>query len=83
LKQNNLEFELRLQQYIEMIRNRAPTKALEAAQHARKYLVPYQATHNEDILQASGLLAYRNVDAMPDAYKACRSLRPLSALPVY
>ena len=71
VQQNNLEFELRLQQYIEMIRSRVPAKLSEATQHARKYLVPYQATHNEEICKASALLAYspENFDAMPDAYK--------------
>lgn len=71
LGQNHLEFELRLQQYIEMIRTRQPAKLLEATQHARKYLVPYQATHNEEICRASALLAYSpgNFDAMPDIYK--------------
>ncbi|ERF69210.1 hypothetical protein EPUS_01167 [Endocarpon pusillum Z07020] len=71
LGQNNLEFELRLQQYIEMIRSRVPAKVLEATLHARKYLVPYQATHNEEICRASALLAYspENFDAMPEAYK--------------
>lgn len=71
MQQNNLEFELRLQQYIEMMRSRVPAKLLEATQHARKYLVPYQATHNEEICKASALLAYspENIEAMPDAYK--------------
>lgn len=71
IQQRNLEFELRLQQFIEMIRSRVPTKLLEATSHARKYLVPYQATHNEEICKASALLAYspENFDTMPDSYK--------------
>lgn len=70
VQQNNLEFELRLQQYIELIRS---AKLLEAMQHARKYLVPYQATHTEEIRKASALLAFSpgNVEAIPDAYKVC------------
>lgn len=76
MQQNNLEFELRLQQYIEMIRSRIPAKLLEATLHARKYLVPYQATHNEEICKASALLAYspENFDAMPEAYKVAPPL---------
>jgi macrophage erythroblast attacher len=55
--QNNLEFELRLQQYIEMIRSGGPGKQFEAMLHAKKFLVPYKDTHNEAILHAAGLLA--------------------------
>jgi macrophage erythroblast attacher len=52
--QNDLEFELRLQQYIELIRT---GKQFEAMLHAKKFLVPYNDTHNEAILHAAGLLA--------------------------
>jgi macrophage erythroblast attacher len=55
--QNNLEFELRLQQYIEMIRTGGPGKQFEAILHAKKFLVPFKDTHNEAIFHAAGLLA--------------------------
>lgn len=66
-----------------MIRSRIPAKLLEATQHARKYLVPYQTTHNEEICRASALLAYspENFDAMPDAYKV-RSTHPRKSVPI-
>ena len=55
--QTNLEFELRLQQYIELIRAGGPTKRFEAMLHAKKYLTPYSSSHNDQILHAAGLLA--------------------------
>jgi macrophage erythroblast attacher len=66
--QNNLEFELRLQQYIEMIRSGAPGKQLEAMLHAKKFLVPYRDTHNEAIFHAAGLLA-QPPDTSHEPYK--------------
>lgn len=56
---NELEFELRLQQFIEMLRTGDPAKQIEARQHARKWLAPYQETKNAEILKASCLLAFK------------------------
>ncbi|OJJ55311.1 hypothetical protein ASPSYDRAFT_61008 [Aspergillus sydowii CBS 593.65] len=56
--QYNLEFELRLQQYIEMIRTRDRTKFVDAMAHARKYLAPYDETQSAEIHRAAGLLAF-------------------------
>ncbi|KAL1957106.1 hypothetical protein VTO42DRAFT_6364 [Malbranchea cinnamomea] len=53
--QNPLEFELRLQQYIEMLRGGAKS---EARQHAKKYLAPHNDTQSALILHAAGLLVY-------------------------
>ncbi|KAH7326385.1 negative regulation of gluconeogenesis [Stachybotrys elegans] len=55
--ESNLEFELRLQQYIELIRAQTHTKLLEAIAHAKKYLIPFRATHLHEVQQACGLLA--------------------------
>ena len=66
--QNNLEFDLRLQQYIEMIRTGGPGKQFEAMLHAKKFLVPYKDTHNEAILHAAGLLA-QPPDTTHEPYK--------------
>jgi macrophage erythroblast attacher len=52
-----LEFELRLQQYIELIRAKTHPKLLEAIAHAKKYLIPFRATHPHEVQQACGLLA--------------------------
>ena len=68
--QINLEFELRLQQYIEMIRAGSSPKRLEAMLHAKKYLTPYNQSHNDQILQAAGLLA-QPPDTLLEPYKVC------------
>jgi macrophage erythroblast attacher len=54
--QSNLEFELRLQQYIEMVRSADTKKLIEARTHARKYL----ALHSDTAfaIRAAGLLAF-------------------------
>ncbi|KAB8349530.1 hypothetical protein FH972_023556 [Carpinus fangiana] len=52
---SDLEFELRLQQYIEMIRTRQPSKLLDAAMHARKYLA---TSNSESATRAAALLAF-------------------------
>ena len=56
MQQNDLEFELRLQQYIELLRTKP--KPVEAQQHARKYLAPSWDTQHEAISQAAALLAF-------------------------
>ena len=53
---NNLEYELRLQEYIEMIRTRDVTKIQQAAQYARKYIAPCE--DKAFSIRAAGLLAY-------------------------
>lgn len=55
--QSNLEFELRYQQYIELVRPYTKTKLAEAIKHAQKYLHPYRASHPKEVRQACGLLA--------------------------
>ena len=52
--QSRLEFELRLQQYNELCRQR---KVVEAREHARKHFPLYIETQKEKILLAAGLLA--------------------------
>ncbi|TFK73498.1 hypothetical protein BDN72DRAFT_814449 [Pluteus cervinus] len=52
---STLEFDLRLQEYIELSRVR---KAPEAIAYSRKYLLPWQETHLAQVQQASALLAY-------------------------
>lgn len=71
--QTNLEFELRLQQYIELIRSGGPSKQFEAMLHAKKYLTPYSGSHNDQILHAAGLLA-QPPDTLLDPYKVCHHL---------
>ncbi|KAF8137503.1 CTLH/CRA C-terminal to lish motif domain-containing protein [Boletus edulis] len=51
---STLEFELRLQEYIELSRDR---RTQEAITYARRYLIPWQETHLEQITQAMALLA--------------------------
>ena len=53
--QNRLEFELRLQQYIELCRQR---KVVDAREHGSKYFPPYMDSQKDKVLWASGLLAF-------------------------
>ena len=50
-----LEFELRLQQYIELVRS---GDKLEARKYCQKHLAPHYKDHPEQFLHASALLAY-------------------------
>lgn len=55
--QSNLEFMLRFQQYIEMVKKGQGAKPGEALAHARKYLLPYKDTYPHEVRQACGMLA--------------------------
>ena len=52
---NHLEFELRLQQYIELRRD---NELLKAKVHAEKFLAPHIVTYPVEVNQAAALLAY-------------------------
>ncbi|OLL23367.1 Protein fyv10, partial [Neolecta irregularis DAH-3] len=52
---SSLEFELRLQEYIELVRKSQHLKAIE---HSKKYLISQVDMHLEEILQAAALLAF-------------------------
>jgi macrophage erythroblast attacher len=52
---SKLEFMLRFQQYIELIRTEAPRAT--AIAHAKKHLVPYRNTYKKEFQQSCGLLA--------------------------
>lgn len=67
--QNNLEFELRLQHYIELRRG---GQLLEARQHAQKYIAPHKDTHLDKIHRAAGLLAFPP-DTQAEPYKVLMS----------
>ncbi|CAG7934942.1 unnamed protein product [Penicillium nalgiovense] len=58
LMKHNLEFELRLQQYIEMVRTQDKSKKVEAIIHAKKYLIPNHQSQNSEIMRAAGLLVF-------------------------
>ncbi|KAI0013632.1 protein FYV10 [Xylariaceae sp. FL0662B] len=53
---SNLEFMLRFQQYIELVRDESK-KPHEALAHAKKFLFPYQETYRDEVLRACGMLA--------------------------
>ncbi|KAI0399930.1 CTLH/CRA C-terminal to lish motif domain-containing protein [Xylaria palmicola] len=53
---SNLEFMLRYQQYIEIVRKHYQTTPEEALAHARKHLFPFRDTYPEEVLHACGLL---------------------------
>ncbi|KAG9965566.1 protein FYV10, partial [Aureobasidium melanogenum] len=67
---SNLELELRLQQFIELVRSGDPQKLIEATLHARKHL----GTHQNDSygLRAGGLLA-NPPNTMTEPYKTMYS----------
>ncbi|CAG7920034.1 unnamed protein product [Penicillium olsonii] len=71
--QHNLEFELRLQQYIEMVRTQDKSKKVEAIVHAKKYLVSNQQSQNTEIMRAAGLLVFTQ-DTRAEPYKTLFSL---------
>ena len=52
---STLEFDLRVQEYIELSRKR---KKMEAIAYLKKYLIPWQDTHLSEIKQLSALLAF-------------------------
>ncbi|KAI5459864.1 CTLH/CRA C-terminal to lish motif domain-containing protein [Mariannaea sp. PMI_226] len=74
--ESKLEFMLRFQQYIELVRTRSSTKLTEAIAHAKKHLIPYRATFEREVSQACGLLAFPPSSpasaAYSDLYKPSR-----------
>ncbi|KAM0255751.1 hypothetical protein ACHAQJ_005421 [Trichoderma viride] len=73
--ESKLEFMLRLQQYIELIRTQSQPKLVEAIAHAKKYLIPYWATYPKEVKQACGLLAIppdSSTGIYSDLYKGSR-----------
>ncbi|KAK4192076.1 CTLH/CRA C-terminal to lish motif domain-containing protein [Podospora australis] len=52
---SNLEFMLRCQQYIELVRN---LKLIEAITHAKKYIIPFTETYPTEANHIAGLLAH-------------------------
>ena len=60
-----LEFELRLQQYIELIR---AGKTIEATEHASQHLSPHAQSRSEPVMHAAGLLA-QQPDTQAQPYK--------------
>ena len=53
---SELEYELRLQEYIEMVRTRDKQRMHQATVHAKKYLTPYEDKNFS--IRAAGLLAF-------------------------
>ncbi|PTB41360.1 GID complex subunit containing RING finger motif [Trichoderma asperellum] len=73
--ESKLEFMLRLQQYIELIRTQSQPKLVEAIAHAKKYLMPYWGTYPKEVKQACGLLAIppdSSYGIYSDLYKSTR-----------
>ncbi|KAL1843671.1 hypothetical protein VTJ49DRAFT_371 [Mycothermus thermophilus] len=70
--ESNLEFMLRCQQYIEMMRTASPAKMLDAITHAKKYIIPFQDTYPDEVSTMAGLLAY-GPDTNIEPYKSLYS----------
>ncbi|KAI9721437.1 MAG: GID complex subunit containing RING finger motif [Candelaria pacifica] len=74
-KLSNLEFELRLQQYIELVRSGQTHKLKEAIRHAQKYIAPHRDTYSAEVDKAMGLLAYpveTRIERYSEMYSASR-----------
>jgi macrophage erythroblast attacher len=56
--QSKLEFMVRFQQYIELVRTRDQAKLQDAIVHAKKYLLPSKDLYPSEVKQAAGLLAF-------------------------
>ncbi|TVY51227.1 Protein FYV10 [Lachnellula cervina] len=79
--ESKLEFTLRFQQYIEMIRTQDEQKLLNAITHAKKYLLPFKDSFPGEIQQVYGLLAFPP-GVGPDPYarqSLVRSFKPFHA----
>lgn len=73
--QSSLEFMLRCQQYIEMMRTALQPKMIEAINHARKYISPFIDTYPTEVSNMFGLLAYRpdtKLEPYASLYSAAR-----------
>ncbi|EGO58237.1 hypothetical protein NEUTE1DRAFT_122510 [Neurospora tetrasperma FGSC 2508] len=69
--QSNLEFLLRCQQYIELLRINTPSKSVEAITHAKKYIAPFQEQYPDEVREMAALLAHRPTDKnLPPKYAA-------------
>lgn len=68
--QSKLEFMVRFQQYIELVRTQDQGKLLEAITHAKKYLLPSKDIYSAEVKQAAGLLAFPP-GARLAAYSVC------------
>ena len=68
--QSSLEFMLRFQQYIELVRTQDQAKLLESIIHAKKYLLPFRDSYPKEVQQACGLLAFPP-GTRADAYAVC------------
>ncbi|KAG5519766.1 hypothetical protein PMAC_000039 [Pneumocystis sp. 'macacae'] len=66
----NLEFELKLQEYIELVRRRELSQAIL---YSRKYLTPYSEAHIEEFRRAMALLVFPP-DTEYEPYKKLYSL---------
>jgi len=73
--QSNLEFELRVQEYIELVRN---GQHLLAIGYYRKHLVPFAQTHRDAIQRAAGLLAFPSETQVQPYKVSCPFLLSLS-----
>ena len=68
--QSVLEFELRLQQYIELRRH---GKILEAKKHAQKYIIPQIESRLPDAHRAAGIMAYPPTTTT-EPYRVCETI---------
>jgi macrophage erythroblast attacher len=70
--QSTLEFDLRYQEFIELVRAHKPAEAIA---YSRKHLVPWGATHMQQIRQAMVLLAFGPDTTCPPYKVSCWRVR--------
>jgi macrophage erythroblast attacher len=56
---SSLEFDLRFQQYVELLKGRPSDQLQPAVEHFRKHIMPFKETHPLEVLQSGGILAFR------------------------
>lgn len=77
--QNKLEFMLRIQQYVEIMRTQDIDKIVrEAIPHMKKYITPLKDKYPEEMKHLAGLLAYPP-DTPVEVYKVCKRTYYLDA----
>ncbi|CAK7240166.1 MAG: GID complex subunit containing RING finger motif [Sporothrix thermara] len=67
--ESRLEFMLRFQQFVEMVRSEDTARLADAINHARRYLTPLHATYPDECQQASVLMCYPAGEA-PEEYSS-------------
>eukprot|EP00897_Mesotaenium_endlicherianum_P005360 jgi/Mesen1/4852/ME000244S04028 len=75
-RKSKLEFKLRAQEFIELVR---AEKMLEAVAYARRHLAPWSGTHMKELQQAMATLAFRSTTDCAGYKARAREKKPTSS----